>query len=74
MIPPDAANLLALYYVCGLLWLSLGFLPKPLGWLRHDMPLAAQVLFVIIFGAVWPLIAAKIAYRLFWRGEKEMEL
>ena len=74
MIPPDIANGLALYWVIGVLWLSSGLLPKPLGWLRHGMPLAAQVLFIIVFGAVWPLLAVKIAFRLFWRGEKETKL
>ena len=73
MIPPDVANGLALYWVVGVLWLSSGFLPKPIGWLRHDMPLALQVLFVVVFGAIWPLVAAKIFYRLL-RGDKEFNL
>jgi hypothetical protein len=73
MIPPDVANLLALSWIVGVLWLTSGFLPRPIGWLRHDMPLALQVLYVVVFGAVWPLVLAKIVYML-WRGEKEFEL
>jgi hypothetical protein len=74
MIPPDIANGLALYWAFGVLWLSSGlWLPKPLGWLRHDMPLAFQVLFVIFFGAIWPLVAAKIFYHLL-RGDEEFKL
>ena len=74
MIPPDVANGLALYWVIGVLWLSSGFLPKPLGWLRHDMPLALQVLFVVFFGAVWPAVLAKIVYEVVWRNNGEIEL
>ena len=73
MIPPDVANGLALYWIVGVLWLTSSLLPKPIGWLRHDMPLAAQVLFVIIFVAICPLVAAKVFYRLM-RGEKEFTL
>ena len=73
MIPPDIANGLAIYWVIGVLWLTSGFLPKPIGWLRHDMPLVFQVVFVVFFGAVWPLVAAKIFYGLL-RGDKEFRL
>ena len=73
MIPPDVANGLALYWIVGVLWLTSSLLPKPLGWLRHDMPLVFQVLFIVFFGAIWPLVAAKIFYRLL-RGDKEFKL
>ena len=74
MIPPDVANGLAIYWVIGVLWLTSSLLPKPFGWLRHDMPLVFQVVFVVIFGAVWPLVLGKIVWRMWWHGEKEMEL
>jgi hypothetical protein len=74
MIPPDVANGLALYWVIGVLWLSSGFLPKPFGWLRHDMPLVVQIFFVVFFGAVWPTVLAKIVYEVVWRNNGEIEL
>ena len=73
MIPPDIANGLAVYWIIGVLWLTSSLLPKPFGWLRHDMPLIFQIAFIVIFGAVWPLVAAKIFYGLL-RGDKEFRL
>ncbi len=37
------------------------------------MPLIIQILFVVFFGAIWPLVAAKIFYGLL-RGNKEFKL
>ena len=37
------------------------------------MPLIFQIAFIVIFGAVWPLVAAKIFYGLL-RGDKEFRL
>jgi hypothetical protein len=73
----DVYIALSVYWVVGMLWLSAGFLPKAWGgWLtvQHESHLLIRVLFVVVGGAVWPLIFAKILYFTCIKGERYTEL
>lgn len=56
---------LILYWALGILWVATGFLPKPFGWLQHNMPPSGIVVMILLYSTIWPLMVARIVVDLF---------
>lgn len=73
----DIYIFMAVYWCIGVAWLGAGFLPRRWGgWLtvEHECHPLARVLFIVIGGAIWPLILAKILYSTCVKGERYTSL
>lgn len=75
MIPNYVATFIAGYYLIGLAWLTLGFLPQPFGWIKiYSGSFASICLYIVCMGAVWPLVLWKIVWTIIVCGEDDVEI
>jgi len=70
---PDIILGLAVYYWLGATWIASGCLPQPWGWLTFpDKSLWRPLAWIVLYGAIWPLILCKIVKVLVWDGKREI--